>query len=79
MAKSQLIFETVKGLAMISLDHLFSVEIISTENEEKFGPVSKILFKFLLPDSSVHSEVFHIPTERVKSLLQTIMEMAGES
>lgn len=62
MAKSQLIFETVKGLAMISLDHLFSVEIISTENEEKFGPVSKILFKFLLPDSSVHSEVVSIGT-----------------
>lgn len=79
MAKPVLFFETVKGAAMLSLNNLFAVEIISVENEEKYGPTSKALFKFLLPDSSVHVEVYNIPTERVGILLKEIVEKVGES
>ncbi len=72
-----LVIDTVKGVAVIDLSRLMSVEVISTEDEEKFGPVSKILFKFLLPDSTVHTEVFNIGTHRVRSFLDNLLLMLG--
>lgn len=79
MNKRSLVFETIKGIAWISLENLFSVEVVSTEDDDKLGTVSKVLFKFLLSDSHVHTEVYNIPTSRVKLLLQEIVERMGES
>lgn len=79
MGKRMLVFETIKGVAMISLENLFSVEVVSTEDDDRLGTVSKVLIKFLLPDSNVHTEVYNLPTNQVKSLLQQIVERVGES
>lgn len=79
MGKRVLVFETIKGIALVTLENLFSVEVVSTEDDERLGTVSKVLIKFLLPDSSVHTEVYNLPTNQVKSLLQQIVEGIGES